>query len=267
MRTILVLMTLATNDRACYKRLLMSDLLTILKQDYDRKNERNPNYSRRSYARWLGLSHTSLTLFLNGKRGLSLDARKKILSRLTISPEKSAEILIQARAGATAFKQVDFDKLPVISDWFYFAVLSLMETKTFKEDPIWVAKRLNISVENARVSLERLETLGLAVRTKKGRLQASGASLTTPDQVANLVMRRSHYQAFELAKASLDRHAVEKRDFSAMTMAIDPDRIPEAKRKIKNFRRKLCQYLESGQKKEVYRLGIQLFPLSEDCDS
>ena len=57
---------------------------------------------------------------------------------------------------------------------------------------------------------------------------------------------------------------VESRDITSMTMAIDKNKIPEAKRKIKQFRRNLCQFLESGEKNEVYNLNVQLIPLTDN---
>ena len=45
-------------------------------------------------------------------------------------------------------------------------------------------------------------------------------------------------------------------------MAIDPENLGEAKNMIKSFRKRLSKKLESGNKKEVYKLAIQLFPLS-----
>jgi hypothetical protein len=45
-------------------------------------------------------------------------------------------------------------------------------------------------------------------------------------------------------------------------MAVDPALLPEAKDMIKKFRRRLSRFLESGKKKEVYTIAIQLFPVS-----
>lgn len=54
-------------------------------------------------------------------------------------------------------------------------------------------------------------------------------------------------------------------DYSSMTMAIDCELLPEAKELILNFRRQLMRFLESGKKTEVYKLNIQLFPLTLGC--
>jgi len=43
-------------------------------------------------------------------------------------------------------------------------------------------------------------------------------------------------------------------------MAIDSSKLPAAKEMIRTFRRKLCEFLESGKKDEIYNLNIQLVP-------
>ncbi len=46
-------------------------------------------------------------------------------------------------------------------------------------------------------------------------------------------------------------------------MAVDSEKIPEAKILIKEFRQKMSALLESGKKDEVYQLAVQLYPLSK----
>ena len=241
---------------------MSSELLSVLNEDFLKKTEKNPQYSLRSYAKWLGINPTSLSLFLNGKRGLALSAKKRIALKLDLPVETLAQILNKDSPSSHLFNEIALDKIHLISDWFYFAVLSLMETKEFQDSPKWIARRLNITQRQATSALVKLEKLGMAIRDKAGILRASGKSFQAPDHISSVIMRRTHYQALELARASLDHVPLELRDFSAMTMAIDPAKLPHAKKRIKFFRRRLCSQLESGKKKEVYRLCIQLFPLS-----
>ncbi len=61
-------------------------------------------------------------------------------------------------------------------------------------------------------------------------------------------------------------HPDEEQDISGITLLISSDKISEAKRRIKEFRRSLAQYLEApagSPKPELYRIGVQLFPLKK----
>jgi uncharacterized protein (TIGR02147 family) len=194
-----------------------------------------------------------------------------MLERLCIDPQTSQKILKKLSnrktAGATLtsdaeFLQLNMDHYHVISEWYYFAILSLAETKGFKDDPEWIARRLNLTVTESKIALKRLARLGLLKRNKNGHLVWAGIHFRTSNDIANMSLRKSHYQNLDLARASLDKDSLETRDFSSMTMAIDPEKIPQAKDMIKKFRRTLSAFLESGDKKEVYRICMQMFPLS-----
>jgi hypothetical protein len=60
---------------------------------------------------------------------------------------------------------------------------------------------------------------------------------------------------------ALENLPISIRNHSARTVAIDPEKIPEAKKRIEAFMIELCDELASGSKKQVYELAVQLFPL------
>ena len=103
--------------------------------------------------------------------------------------------------------------------------------------------------------------MGLLVQRDDGQWRASGEALCTTTDVADISIRKAHFESLELARMSLERDAIDERDFSHITMAIDKKRIPEAKRRIREFRRSLCEFLEGGDKEKVYRLNVQIFPM------
>jgi hypothetical protein len=240
-------------------------LRSILEHGLLEKKARNERYSLRAFARDLDISPTSLSLFMQGKRGLAPAAAERVRERLSaLFPHRDLSGIQAPAAGEVAaeYTPLDLDKVAVISDWYHFAILSLLELDDFVATPARIARRLNLPQSTATAALERLARLDLTAVDRHGRLRATGKSFSTPDQVSHMALRRPHYQCLELAKESLDNDPIEKRNFSAMTMAIDPDRLDEARRRVKRFNRALCAYLEGGKKTEVYRLCVQLFPLS-----
>ena len=146
---------------------------------------------------------------------------------------------------------------------YYFAILSLAETEDFIDEPEWISDRLNISINESRKAIDILKKINLLEMNKDGKWQASGNQFSTPSDIANMSIRKNHFQSLELAKKSLETDDVDSRDFSGVTMAINPQKIPEAKNMIKEFRRILCDFLEDGDQKEIYRLNVQLFGLSK----
>lgn len=242
-----------------------SEIQKLLAMELARLQGRNPAYSLRSFARKLDLAPSALSEILRGKRPLTAKSARRVLDRLCVAPDKARQVLAALSSKSEAareFQHLNMDHFHVISDWYYFAILSLAETKDFRGDADWIANRLGIPRGASKNALERLERLEMLARDDEGRLRPTGVQFATSSDIADLSVRKQHRQNLDLAHRSLDRDAVDGRDFSSMSMAIDPALIPEAKNRIKKFRRELCAFMESGEKKEVYRICIQLFPLT-----
>lgn len=251
------------------------ELRKIMNDEITRAKSVNPSYSLRAFARKVGLQPSALSEILSGKRHITRKMAAKVLERLCVGPEKTKNLLAKLSNKKTSpptdthgdFVQINMDHYHIISEWYYFGILSLAETKGFKGNPDWIANRLGITTTEAKNALKRLERLELLKRNSKNQLVWSGQHFTTSNDIVNMALRKSHYQNLELAKKSLDTVDLSERDFSSMTMAIDTKKIPETKKMIQAFRRNLSEFLESGEKSEVYRICLQLFPLSTKGDT
>lgn len=238
---------------------MQNEIIERLSNEYTKARAKNPSYSLRAFSNRLGIQVSALSEILNGKRVISKKMGKRILLGLGLCPIESEKILTGSRVDEESNLSLDYFK--AVSDWYYFAILSLAEISDFKADPEWISKRLNISKREAKSALNRLIKLEMLIE-EDGVFKASGIQYKTPTDIANISLKNHTIQTLELATNSVVNDPVEKRDFSTVTMAIDPSNIDEAKRMIKSFRKRLSKKLESGNKKEVYKLAIQLFPLS-----
>lgn len=236
-----------------------------LRAEFLRRRRKNQAYSLRAYARHLGLSPGPLSEILGLKRALSSKIAEKLVERLGLDPQERAAFLSSVGEEPSneeaRLREIGLDAFHVIADWYHYALLSLIETQGFRLEPRWIAKRLGISSLEARVAWERLERLGLVeIVDGKPRLRQQG--VTTPHDVPSAALRRAHRQSLGQAARALEEIAVEDRDFSFITMAIDPAKLDIAKSMIRKFRRELAKVVESGRRTEVYRLGVYLMPLS-----
>jgi Mn-dependent DtxR family transcriptional regulator len=246
------------------------EIRKILREEMSRLKEHNPAYSLRAFAKKLGLPPPAVSEILNGKRNITLRMATRIFDRLCIDPQRAQGLMsglrdwgsVKPPVAQKVFLQLQADQFHVISDWWHFAILSLAETRDFDGRPDAIAARLGISVTEAQQATTRLIRLNLLKAESDGKLSVTGIQLRTATDVADRSVRKGHHQSFELAAQSLDQDPVDIRDFSGITMAIDPALLPQAKEMIKNFRRSLCEFLEKSDKREVYQLSIQLFPLS-----
>ena len=246
-----------------------------LRSEFVRRRTTNPAYSLRSFARFLQLSSGSLSEIMSRKRKLTTTQATKIVERLKLDPEtgKSFIALVKAaktdREMATAapskdgprYKQIDDDAFHIISDWYHFAILSLMSTKSFRSDVTWISRRLGISITEVRIAVERLLRLGyIAVDDDGWRL--AEAHLATSTDIPSAAIRRSHVQSLQQVIDYIDIIDPKDRDVSSITVAVNKEKLPVAKELIRNFRRLLADFLEAGPRDEVYNLNIQLMPVS-----
>jgi transcriptional regulator with XRE-family HTH domain len=232
-----------------YRRLLLDELAL--------RKQKNAGYSLRAFARDLGISVASLSQVLSSKRKLSPKNLAKVAGTLGLSP---------AMRDPVAYDELEEDTFRMMSDWYYYAILSLARLRTTRAEPRWIAKRLGISPPEARVAVERLERLGF-LRVAHGRLVCTAPPIiSTTNEVPSAVIRRFHKQLLQLATLSIDRDPISRRQVSSMTMAVDPAKLEEAKRMVLEFRDRLTEFLECGTLKEVYTLTIQLFPMTRPLE-
>ena len=241
----------------------------ILNDELSRAKATNPSYSLRAFARRLGVSPTTLSLLLNGHRPASQKFARSVAKALSLDPKQTHELLSLYELKQTKVEsqaedlRLKADQFHVISDWHHFAVLSLLETNKAKADPAWLAQRLNISVLSAKAALERLERLDLIELDSKNTFKLTGKQIQTTDDIASSAIKKNHAQILEQAKHSLANDPLELRDLLSVTMAVDPSKLPQAKVLMREFRQKLCSFMELGEKSEVYSLSLQLIPLSK----
>jgi uncharacterized protein (TIGR02147 family) len=244
-----------------------------LTQAFLESRARNPAFSLRAFARKLKLSPSAVSEILKGKRRISREMAGRLTETLCLNPREARALLSlfprpkgeSQSAPESEFLELSVDHFHMVSSWHHFAILSLAETRGFKGEARWIAGRLGLRTTEAQEALDRLERLGLLKRVpkSKGALAPTGAQYSTPDGTPSAALRKAHGDNLELARKSLERDDVSERDFTSMTMAIDPARLPVAKGMIREFMGTLADYLESGPKAEVYKACFQLFPLTE----
>jgi uncharacterized protein (TIGR02147 family) len=232
------------------------------------RRSRNPHYSLRAFARSLAISPSAICEILKGKRSVSKERGKQLIERLSLMPEDARAILAELSAkndssSSLSYVQLSDDDYHIIAQWHHFAILSLTKTKGFRSDPKWIAGRLGITQKTADSAIRRLVKLNLLKKNANGKLVRSHERFTTSDETTNLALRAAHRTNLELATKALDEAPMSSRDFRAITMAIDPKALPKAKREIRKFTDKVSQTLETGQKTAVFKLCVQLFPLTQ----
>lgn len=260
----------------------------ILKSQLSKRAEKNPLFSLRSFAKVLQVSPGILSEVMNGKKALSYKMAEKFVINLDLQGELAKEFLNSVVENQKArklfrkdpkiknFTNKPFDKqsesfsymtdshYKIMGDWWYGAMLEATRLENYEPEPQWFASKMGISTYEAKLAMERL--LEAKLLAKEG-----DSVVATNEQVrikemysaTTVARKKKQKQIREKAIEAIDLQPLEKRSMTTMTMSIDPEKIPEAKKMIAEFNEKLTAFLESGDRKEVYALEVGLFSLEK----
>ena len=133
--------------------------------------------------------------------------------------------------------------------------------------PAQVADMLAFDTQAAEVkkALKLLEKVGLLNKNADGSFEQSSKAITTGNiEVTSLSVREMHRQMGELAVRSLDEVPVNERDISGLTLGISESAYSRITKEIEDFRRRVAAIvLQETEEDRVYRLNVQLFPLTK----
>lgn len=254
----------------------------ILSEELDYRLSDNPSYSLRAFARDLDVRPSQLSDILKGKSGLSskksvlvaeaigLNVKEQEIFKAMVEVEHgrsehikmTAKKFIEQNSYSENFESLTLDGFKIISDWYHFAILSTMELDDYDGSLDFIATNLMLDlsiVEQAAKRLLRLDYIDL----KNGKFVVADVMLATTHDIESSALRKFHKQHLNKSIKAVDEINILLRDITTMTMAIDLDRIKEAKSMITKFRRGFCKKMESGKKNHVYNLNIQFIPLSK----
>lgn len=245
----------------------MANPQEILIQEFKKRRTRNPNFSLRSFAKWLDISPAQLSQMMTGKRPITLKQLKKISDRLSFSPVEKrslmASVVKQKMAGPETDKKIlnlEEDQFRLIADWFHFAILSLTQIKGAQANPVWIARRLGISVEQASQALLRLERL-MIIQTKPDFKQIS-APFEVFSKTPSEAIRKFHRQMMGLALEKIDTVNLELREYQSISFPLHPSQVPILKKNIDDLLEQASELSNDRTASEVYSLNVQLFPVT-----
>lgn len=264
-------------------RLMNTDYRDYLKGALAEQFSQRPGYSLRAFARQAGISASHLSRVLNGKKDLSHDSARRIAMELNMPDHVQEHFLdlvswhsadshtkkllterLSNREQNSPYRTLEMDMFKVLADWYCLPLLELTQTKEFKSDIPWIAKRLKISNLEVQTTIDRLISLQLLERDASGNLRTTnGTDVQTPNDIASVAIRKHHEQMTRKAAEALNEQDVEEREFQGMHLSFDPQNIRSAKKVIRDFIAKFEAEFKTVPGAEVYQLNMQFFRLTQ----
>ncbi|NOT08574.1 MAG: TIGR02147 family protein [Gemmatimonadales bacterium] len=245
-----------TLEGSLRERSTLPSFRRLLQVELGRRCARNPRYSLRAFANFLGVDHATLSQLLRGKRRLTDRTIRKLGVRLgfdgpAIDGFVANEIqgagseLLETRLAEQNRLSVDLTRL--VNDWEHFALLELLRLDGFRPDIRWIARVLDLTPDEVTLVVDRLVRLGLLVMESRTRwIDTMGDAVTRLPALAKEAMRPPG----EFAT-------------SRTTIAASRARVPGAVQRIDRFRRELAEYLKGeGPRDELFELEIHFNSLT-----
>jgi uncharacterized protein (TIGR02147 family) len=248
--------------------------LNKLNSELEKRKRKNPYYSTRSYARDLVLDSSSLCSILKGNRKIPLSKIEQLANVICETDSEKKQFIDSAKHTHTSLNKikkhhshfnrtlVSEEEFAQISDINTYTFLSLLELDGFKYDIEWMAKRLNLSQKLIQSKINTLLDLGM-IQEIDGTIERTKKRTTTSDEIASKYIKKHHMDSLDLAKKKCAELGPLERYFSTITIPADPIQLEKLKTLFMEFEDKITEFLNTQQKKEVFKLSIQFYPATE----
>jgi len=251
------------NHRFSYE--ILSNLFGLKSKGFIRnviKGERNiSNENILKIAKALKFNKQEVEYFetlVSFNQAKNLDERNLYFTRLSASRGRGW--------GIKEIQTIKNDQFEFYSKYYHSVIRALIDIGEFKDDYKWLSKQVvpRITPFQAKKSIQLLEKLHLIKKNSEGYYQLVHKHVTTPDEVKSLALLNFHVDTGKLALKAIATMPSNKRNVSGITMGVSSNTYKTICDEIIAFRHKLAKIAADDPKTEsVYRLNIQLFPVSE----
>lgn len=260
--------------------------IKMLKDEFNRRKNKNKSYSIRSFARQLKVASSPLSQILDGNRSLSTKLATRIGAALNWDPSQMNEFLgsialekinkglkrvnpkLREIAKSTGYlKQSRFrilsNDFESISQWQHHAILEYISIHPYL-DLQKIAETFNIKEELIHQYLEQLKELQL-IQIEKNKFIKLVDHFETADKTKTTESLKKHQlNLLELSKNAILNTDLKFRIHSGLCFAIDESKLNEARNLVDEFMGKMSNLLENDKKSAVYQFQISLFPLEKN---
>ena len=258
-------------------------------QDYYDERKRSSAFTWRDFARDAGFSSAVYLKYVcEGKKNLSINAAGSVAAAMgLVGFEQTYFVLMvsYAHAKGDEAKRAAFEDRCALARAHKVRVLGNEEFDYFKSwknpvlrelaphmpgaKPLEMAHVCKQKISAAEVSetLDFLVKSGLLKKDKSGNYSQTDKSLSMgPVDAVPVAARDMQRQMGEFAVQALDM-PLSERDMSGLTMGLTRRAYEQIRKEIADFRRRIVAIAsEDDETEQVYRLNLQLFPLSERLD-
>jgi uncharacterized protein (TIGR02147 family) len=241
-----------------------------LKALLQEKREKNPRFGLRALARQLDIPAPTLSRVLTGKRGLTLAMARKIVRGITDNLAEQRRLLrayaIEPKASATRptkYRYLSLSELERLSHWGHSAVLETLQGHDGIRSLGVIAQATGLTEREAEQCLRDLAALKLVSRNVKRGWHTQGHDLSSIRWEGTPPWKNIHRGYAERGMRYIESYDRARAVVQGITFLVPPEKIEQARERIREFAEELSDELAHEGGPELYRLNVQLFPLGK----
>jgi transcriptional regulator with XRE-family HTH domain len=173
--------------------------------EYRARREKNPRYSLRAFAAFLGTDHSTLSQVLRGSRRPPVTHMGDWAEKLGMSVEETAVYIAAEHVPdeATTERQEQLrhwtaEAIGMLTGRAHREILRLSREPAFRADCRWIAKQIGVGVDEVNMALSRLLRLGLLEASAKGKWKdLTGLPQLNEPEFRKLALSRVREKAVE----------------------------------------------------------------------
>lgn len=234
----------------------------LLESSYQKLVAKNPRYSRRAFAKKIGVSSGTLSDVLKQKTRLTPERALEIMERLDLSMRDRSRMLVLLGKSEKIRQQLSSSKeYTVMENWLYRTVLFAFDIETVSMTPEILSEKLGIPQEKISTIVEHLLELKLLTQSDDGKITRTKVMWTVPDSFVESFAHNIYFQNLELAGKAVKKMPAAQRDFTTLTFAGNSRQLGEARKEISKFYEKMLALMEEPATDNVYQISVFLHPL------
>jgi len=267
-----------------------TDYRLYLKDYYEEQKQNGSFFSYRYFARKSGVAASVYKDIVEGRRRLTIPVMEKYAKAMNLSAKETeyfdalvkfnnstkvddqneALLRMNRLRKKSSLKFLEKNQYEFFSQWYHSVIRELVTLPSFKEDYVWIAKKVNppITPAQAKRSLKLLEVMGLIKRNEKGKLEITDAAIASEFEAKSIALRHFHQEMISLARDSIENYSPEKREVSSLTLGISDICYFRVKKRIQEFKEELLNMVveDKSSSNLICQLNFQLFPLINDSE-
>jgi uncharacterized protein (TIGR02147 family) len=169
------------------------------------------------------------------------------------------------------FIELTKEQFNTISTWEHLAFLSALEISDLEHDTFSIADFLVLPEVHVKKIIKDLSSLNIiGYEKQKKRWAQKNRFIANQKGLPSKSVRSYHRSILKKAYQSLESQNTNEREFSSMIMAVDSEKMDEAKKELREFmiyfENKFCEEVDATEKSEIYNLSLQYFRLSKEAE-